>query len=245
MLDYILAHTDPVILNNARMIKTIVTSELGQAIASSYGVSTVNTLTGFKFIGEKIRQYDATGETFVFGYEESYGYLIGSFARDKDAVQATMMACEMAYYWKNKGKTLIDALHHLFEKHGYYLEGLTSLTLAGIEGTEKIKMIMDHMRHSSILEIAGFQVEAIEDYLTREKVYVTDGKSPEKIELPQENVIKFLIEQDSWVCLRPSGTEPKIKCYYGVRGSSYEESQERLRLLQTTMEKLMDDIIHS
>src|SRR5690625_4182561 len=243
LLDYILSHTDQWVLQNGQTLKTIVTTDLGEAIADSYGAKTTTTLTGFKFIAEKIREYDETGENFLFGFEESYGYLVSGFARDKDAVQAVMMTCEMAYYWKEKGKTLIDALHMLFEEHGYYLEGLTSITLEGIEGSEKIAKIMEHMRDNSIKEIAGVQVKGIEDYLSSKRIIFENPHITEQIELPQENVMKFILDHDSWVCLRPSGTEPKIKCYYGVRGSEYETSKQQLKSLQETMEKEIDQII--
>src|SRR5690625_1691465 len=154
-----------------------------------------------------------------------------------------MMACEMAYYWKEKGKTLIDALHMLFEEHGYYLEGLTSITLEGIEGSEKIAKIMEHMRDNSIKEIAGVQVKGIEDYLSSKRIIFENPHITEQIELPQENVMKFILDHDSWVCLRPSGTEPKIKCYYGVCGESKEASEQLLAALQETMDQVMDDIV--
>lgn len=243
ILDYLLMHSDPALLGNSRMLKTIVTSELGRAIASSYGVRTIDTLTGFKFIGEKIREYDATGENFIFGYEESYGYLISSFARDKDAVQAAVIASEMAHYWKEKGKTLIDALHGLYEKHGYYLEGLTSLTLDGIEGSRKIVSIMDHVRHGEIKEMGGLAVQQVEDYLSSERRDVQTNEAVEAIDLPKENVVKFILENESWACFRPSGTEPKLKCYYGVRGEQAEESKEQLAKLQGAMEQLIQQVI--
>lgn len=243
LLDYILMHSDEATLQNARMLKTIVTTELGRSIATSYGVKTRDTLTGFKFISEKIRRYDTSGETFIFGFEESYGYLIDSFARDKDAVQAVTMAAEMANYWKNKGKTLLDALHLLYEKHGFYLEGILQLTLEGIEGTSQINAIMEHMRNYSNKEIADLPIIAIEDYLIGKQ---TRMKHPDKqvtIELPKENVVKFILEEDSWVCLRPSGTEPKIKCYFGVCTGSIKASEQRLDALQQTMGKIMNEAI--
>lgn len=243
LLDYILSHTDQEVLQNGQTLKTIVTTDLGEAIADSYGAKTTTTLTGFKFIAEKIREYDETGENFLFGFEESYGYLVSGFARDKDAVQAVMMTCEMAYYWKEKGKTLIDALNNLYEKHGFYLEGITQLTLAGIEGSAKIKKIMEHVRANPFQEIAGLRVEKFEDYLSSERQIIGESKTTEKIDLPKENVLKFMLEQDSWVCLRPSGTEPKIKSYYGVCGKSYEESEEVLASLQSTIEQEVDKII--
>ncbi|CDQ38235.1 MULTISPECIES: phospho-sugar mutase [Virgibacillus] len=240
LLDYILSHSDKALLKSGRMLKTVVTSELGRAIADSYGIKTINTLTGFKYIGEKIHEFDATGESFVFGYEESYGYLISSFARDKDAVQAAMMACEMAYYWKKQDKTLLDVLHGLYEKHGFYLEGMTSLTFKGKEGSEQISAIMDSIRQHPMESIADFQVEKIEDYLTGERIIVDEKEKVEEIELPNENMMKFILEQDSWVCLRPSGTEPKIKCYYGVCGKNVQDSKDKLTALQKEMDEQLN-----
>lgn len=242
LIDYILTHTNKVLLPNARVLKTIVTSELGQAIAASYGVKTINTLTGFKYIAEKIHEFDSTGEAFLFGYEESYGYLISSFARDKDAVQAAVMASEMAYYWKKQGKTLLDALELLYQKHGYYREGMSSLTLKGMEGSEKIALIMNTIRENPFEEIAGYKVELVEDYVTSERKIVATGET-EKIELPEENVLKFVLEDNNWVCLRPSGTEPKIKCYYGTCGTSLSESEATLAALKEKMNSVMNDII--
>src|SRR5690625_4115618 len=164
-------------LKNARMLKTIVTTEIDKAVASSYGVKTVDTLTGFKYIGEKINEYDATGETFIFGYEESYGYLISSFARDKDAVQATVMACEMAQYWKNKGMTLLDALQQLFEQHGFYKEDLQSLTLEGIAGQEQIASIMSDFRNKLQADFGGIKTKYIEDYLGSKRFFPDTEKT--------------------------------------------------------------------
>ncbi|WP_217586355.1 phospho-sugar mutase [Lentibacillus saliphilus] len=245
MLDYILSRTDDYVLKSARVLKTIVTTELGRQIAASYGAETIDTLTGFKFIGEKIRQFDATGETFVFGFEESYGYLIQNFARDKDAVQAAMIACEMAYEWKKQGKTLLEALELLYEKHGYYLEGMSSLTLKGLKGTDQIQAIMSNVRTAPPSVIGGLQVEAIEDYEVGNRTYLQGDRETELINLPKENVVKFLLEQNSWVCLRPSGTEPKIKCYYGVNSDAKQKSNAQLDTLKHEMETLMDTIIHS
>lgn len=242
LLDYILSHTNPQVYQNPRMIKTVVSTELGRAIAESYDVKTLDTLTGFKFIGEKINQFDATGETFIFGFEESYGYLISSFARDKDAVQAAMMATEMAYYWKEQGKTLFEALDVLFERHGYFLEGMSSLTLKGKEGSEQIANIMDAIRSNPLKEIAGIKVEQVENYLTSERMLMAEARK-ETIDLPQENMMKFILEQNAWVCLRPSGTEPKIKCYYGVCGKDKEDSEAKLTSLKETMDQIISDIL--
>ncbi|MDY0409544.1 phospho-sugar mutase [Paracerasibacillus soli] len=244
MVDYLLKHTEPILLQNARVLKSIVSTEFAKAIAEKYGVEVVNTLTGFKYIAEKIHHYDETGETFMFGFEESYGYLVQGFVRDKDAVQASIMACEMAYYWKQQGKTLLEALEELYEQHGYYMEGMSSLTLEGREGIEQISRIMETIRKQPLKKIAHLHVLEVEDYLTSIKRTIVD-QSEEEIALPQENVLKFILEKDSWVCLRPSGTEPKIKCYYGVSSNSSKESEQSLLQLKQFMEKVMHDIIAS
>ncbi|MFD1172552.1 phospho-sugar mutase [Oceanobacillus picturae] len=237
LLDYILSHSNHTVLKSARMLKTVVTSELGRAVADAYNVKTINTLTGFKFIGEKIHQFDATGETFIFGYEESYGYLISSMSRDKDAVQAAVMACEMASYWKQQGKTLLEALDVLYDQHGYFLEGMSSLTLKGKAGTDQIATIMESFRNEPMEEIASYKIEEVEDYLVSERTILDgEGKKSETIELPKENMLKFILRNDSWVTLRPSGTEPKIKCYYGVCTDSKEDSQQKLAALKETMD---------
>ena len=225
------------------MIKTIVTTELGRAIASFYNVRTIDTLTGFKFIGEKISEFTRTGESFVFGFEESYGYLIQDFSRDKDAVQAAIMTAEMAQFWKDRNKTLLEALHMLFEKHGYYLEGISSITLTGKEGAEKINKAMEYIREIPLKEIGGLRVEAKEDYQYSERTILSDHPRTEKIHLPKENVVKFKLEKDSWVCLRPSGTEPKIKCYYGVCESNLKESEQKLSVLKKVMEAWLKDTV--
>lgn len=241
-LDYILRHWDVGMLRKGRMLKTIVTTELGRKIADAYGVETVDVLTGFKYISEKIRAYDATDEMFVFGFEESYGYLISSFARDKDAVQAAVMASEMAYYWREKGMTLIDALASLHETYGYFVEATASFKLEGKAGLEQIESLMNTFRREHITEMAGLRVEKIEDYQTGERLDVTNGRM-EKIHLPEANVLKFILEGNNWVCLRPSGTEPKIKCYCGVCTDSEAASTDQLNALQEAMDAKMQAII--
>lgn len=238
LLDYILSNSDEAHLQNARMIKTIVTTELGRAIASSYDVETVNTLTGFKYIGEKINEYDTTGESFVFGYEESYGYLISTFARDKDGVQAAVMACEMAQYWKNRGKNLLDVLNDLYEKHGFYKETLQSITLEGIAGQAKISEAITYLRETVIHEVAGEAILVKEDYWTKEAIN-QETSEVTTTPLPKENVLKYVMEDNSWICIRPSGTEPKIKLYYGVRGQSHENAQRKLDALQDGFNKII------
>ncbi|XZF76690.1 phospho-sugar mutase [Bacillus sp. AL-1R] len=237
MLHYLLSQQD--VPKNALLLKTIVTSEFGQVIASKFGVKTIDTLTGFKFIGEKIKEYEQTNEySFLFGYEESYGYLIKPFVRDKDAIQATVLAAEIATYYKTKGMTLYEGLNSLYEQYGYYLEGLKSLTLKGIEGTEKIQSILTNYRQNPPVDINGLKVVTVEDYKLQEKTTLETGEK-EQILLPKSNVLKYQLEDGSWVCLRPSGTEPKIKFYFGIVGQSRQDSIQKLdRLQQAFMEKI-------
>ncbi|MGG2026085.1 phospho-sugar mutase [Gottfriedia sp. S16(2024)] len=237
MLHYLLTQQD--VPSNALLLKTIVTSEFGQVIASKFGVKTIDTLTGFKFIGEKIKEYEQTNEySFLFGYEESYGYLIKPFVRDKDAIQATVLAAEIATYYKTKGMTLYEGLNRLYEQYGYYLEGLKSLTLKGIEGTEKIQSILTNYRQNPPVDINGLKVVTVEDYKLQEKTTLESGEK-EQILLPKSNVLKYQLEDGSWVCLRPSGTEPKIKFYFGIVGQSREDSIQKLDSLQQAfMEKI-------
>ncbi|MBX0357770.1 phospho-sugar mutase [Halobacillus sp. Nhm2S1] len=242
LLDYILGQSEQ-LPKNGLLIKTIVTSEFGRVIANAYGIRSLDTLTGFKFIGEKIREYEQTGEhTFMFGYEESYGYLVKDFARDKDAVQAAVLAAEVGAYWKNQGKTLLHALDELYEKHGYFLEDLQSMKLEGKSGTEQIKAIMDDFRNADIKEAGGKKVVAIEDYATTIRKHVQDG-TEEEIDLPTSNVVKFILEDDCWFCLRPSGTEPKIKFYYGVKSGSRKESEELLAAVKATVSERLHALI--
>jgi len=238
MLHYLLSQSENV-PSNAVLLKTIVTSEFGQVIASSFGIKTIDTLTGFKFIGEKIKEYEQTNEySFLFGYEESYGYLIKPFVRDKDAVQATVLAAEIATYYKSKGMTLFEGLHSLYEKYGFYLEGLKSLTLKGIEGTEKIQEILTNYRQNPPKQINGLHVLSVEDYKLQEKTLLKTGEK-EQILLPKSNVLKYHLEDGSWVCLRPSGTEPKIKFYFGIVGETHQDSIQKLNSLeQSFMEKI-------
>ncbi|AJY74542.1 phospho-sugar mutase [Paenibacillus beijingensis] len=216
---------------NGAVIKTIVTSEMGADIALSYGATVFNTLTGFKYIGEKMTEFERTGShSFLFGYEESYGYLTGTYARDKDAVVASLLICEAAAYYKNQGKTLYDVLLELYEKFGTYLEGLESRTLKGFDGVQKIGAIMEHFRSQPPADISGVKVEKVLDYSLG-----LDG-------LPKENVLKFMLEDGSWFCLRPSGTEPKIKVYFAVRGGSPEEAKTSLASLTNTVMEQVDNL---
>lgn len=230
ILDYLLSQKkeNGTLPENGVVLKTIVTSEIGRTIAKAYGLDTVDTLTGFKFIGEKIRQYEESGQyEFQFGYEESYGYLIRPFCRDKDAVQSVLFACEVAAYYKSQGKTLYDGLLEVFEKYGFFREDLVSLTLKGKDGAEKIQEMMATFRENPPKEVAGLTVVAVEDYKASIVTSLQDGHK-EEIHLPKSNVLKYQLEDGSWFCLRPSGTEPKIKFYFGVKDSSLQNSEQKL-----------------
>ncbi|MDA1774407.1 phospho-sugar mutase [Bacillus cereus] len=230
MLDYLLSQKkeNGTLPENGVVLKTIVTSEIGRTIAKAYGLDTVDTLTGFKFIGEKIRQYEESGQyEFQFGYEESYGYLIRPFCRDKDAVQSVLFACEVAAYYKSQGKTLYDGLLEVFEKYGFFREDLVSLTLKGKDGAEQIQEMMATFRKNPPKEVAGLTVVAVEDYKASIVTSLQDGHK-EEIHLPKSNVLKYQLEDGSWFCLRPSGTEPKIKFYFGVQDSSLQNSEQKL-----------------
>lgn len=230
MVDYVLSRMKEAgtLPENGAVIKTIVTSELGAVIAQHYGASVLNTLTGFKYIGEKMTQFEQTGEhTFLFGYEESYGYLAGSYARDKDAVLASMLIAEAAAYYKTQGKTLYDVLEGLYAQFGTFIERLESRTMKGKDGLAKIQSIMAEWRDNPPTEVAGVKVVQTLDY---EKGI--DG-------LPSENVLKYILEDDSWFVLRPSGTEPKIKVYFAVRGDSLAAAEEAVdRLVQAVTAKV-------
>ncbi|MDG0811788.1 phospho-sugar mutase [Cohnella rhizosphaerae] len=205
---------------NGAVIKTIVTSEMGADIARSFGSTVINTLTGFKYIGEKMTEFESTGEhAFLFGYEESYGYLAGTYARDKDAVVASLLICEAAAFYKTQGKTLYDVLLELYAKYGTYLEKLESRTLKGKDGVAQIAAIMADWRSNPPAEVGGIKVDQVLDYELG-----LDG-------LPKENVLKFLRADGSWFCLRPSGTEPKIKVYFAVRGDGLDGANAALDAL--------------
>ncbi|MEM5608822.1 phospho-sugar mutase [Bacillus toyonensis] len=230
MLDYLLSQKkeNGTLPENGVVLKTIVTSEIGRTIAKAYGLDTVDTLTGFKFIGEKIKQYEESGQyEFQFGYEESYGYLIRPFCRDKDAVQSVLFACEVAAHYKSQDKTLYDGLLEVFEKYGFFREDLVSLTLKGKDGAEQIQEMMATFRENPPKEVAGLTVVAVEDYKASIVTSLQDGHK-EEIHLPKSNVLKYQLEDGSWFCLRPSGTEPKIKFYFGVKDNSLQNSEQKL-----------------
>ncbi|BCU80449.1 phosphoglucomutase [Polycladomyces abyssicola] len=213
---------------NGAVIKSIVTSDLGQSIAQSYSITMEETLTGFKYIAAKIEEYEKSGRhTFLFGYEESYGYLAGSFVRDKDAVQAAMLCCEMAAYYNEKGKNLVNVLNDLYRRYGTYREDLLSLTLEGKAGQETITRIMERLRGKPLSDIGGFSVRECQDYLKG-----IDG-------LPSADVLKYRLEDGSWVAVRPSGTEPKIKFYFSVVADNAERAEQTLHQLQTSIRSLI------
>ncbi len=224
---------------NGIVIKTVVTSEIGRAIASSFGIATMETLTGFKYIGEKIKELVDTGQNvFLFGYEESYGYLIGDFVRDKDAIQASQITVEMAAYYKARGISLIQALNRLFERYGYFAEELVNVELAE-KDMEQVDKIMEFFRRSALKEIGGARVVRLVDYLARECFGIPEG-SKAATGLPASNSLKYLLENESWFCIRPSGTEPKIKIYLGVKESSREKAQKRMAALKNTVIELVN-----
>ncbi|WP_163654933.1 phospho-sugar mutase [Listeria sp. PSOL-1] len=220
---------------NAAVLKSIVTSDLGSAIAEYYGVSMIEVLTGFKFIAEKIKTFEENNtHTFEFGYEESNGYMVKSFTRDKDAIQAVLAISEVALHAKLQGLSLDDELKQLFEQFGYYKEDLVSLTLSGKDGTERITEIMTTFRSEPITNIAGEKIERIEDYLRSEITYLKTNKT-KKITLPRADVLKFYLEDGSWFCLRPSGTEPKIKFYFSVKDQNEAASVDKLTKIKIAL----------
>ncbi|MET3505825.1 phospho-sugar mutase [Halalkalibacter oceani] len=234
LLDYLLSEKkrQQRLPANGAVIKTIVTSEFGRAIADSYDITTLDTLTGFKFIAEKIKEFEQTGEhTFLFGYEESYGFLIGDFVRDKDAVQSCLLTAELAAFYKARQMSLYEGLHALYEKHGYFEESLTSVTLKGKSGLEKMAGILDAFRQSPPDFIAEKRVTTIEDYEALSALNPLTGETA-NLDYPRSNVLKYKLEDGSWFCVRPSGTEPKIKFYFGVKGTSAADSRRRLKTLR-------------
>ena len=210
------------------VIKTIVTSELGANIAKSYGTTVFDTLTGFKFIGEKIKEFEEQKDyNFLFGYEESYGYLAGTFVRDKDAVISSVLIVEMAAFYKSKGLTLLDALNKIYQKYGYYSDALDSFTFKGIDGQGKIKSVVDRFRNIVELKKGFSDISIIEDYKSQEKLNLETDLT-ESIQLPSSNVIKIHLSDQSWFAVRPSGTEPKLKIYYSTIGTNEIDSKDKM-----------------
>ena len=222
------------------LIKSIVTTNLVNEMAKSYGVKLVEVLTGFKFIGQKMLEFETKHNgTYLFGFEESYGCLIGTHARDKDAIVATMALCEAAAYYRSQGKTLWDAMIDIYEKYGYHVDAIHTLTLKGIEGPEKIKSIMDQLKSHTPKEIAGLEVLWARNYDNdtatnmKNKVVVPTG-------LPKSNVVYYELEGGAWLCVRPSGTEPKIKFYYGVIGRDFDDAQKKSEEFGEAVNKMIE-----
>ena len=237
LLDYLLfAHQKAGTLPaNAAAVKSIVSSELPTVIAEHYGAKMVNVLTGFKFIAEQIKNYEETNaHTFMFGFEESYGYLVQPFVRDKDAIQAVLLLTEVAAHFKSEGKTLYDGLQALYEKYGYFLEKTISVTVQGLEGPAKIKALLDGLRKEVPSNFGGIKVAVAQDFAVNQQVD-SQGVTSE-IGLPTSNVLKYILEDGSWIAVRPSGTEPKIKFYMGVKSTSQEEAEEKLAKFQKDLD---------
>lgn len=219
---------------NPALVETIVTTDMAKSVAAAYGVKLVEVLTGFKYIGEQIRLFEENNTyNYVFGLEESYGCLAGTYARDKDACVAVMLLCEVAAFYKAQGKTLWDAMLEMYNKYGYYKEGLATLTLKGEKGAEEIKNMMEKMRSEMPSEIGGYKVDAMRDYLKGTRK-TADGEES-RLSLPVSNVIYFELADGAWCCVRPSGTEPKIKYYCGVKGTSTEDAAARLANLKNAL----------
>lgn len=213
------------------VVSTIVTTNMAGAIARAYGLRFIEVLTGFKYIGQQILGFEEGGKgTYLFGFEESYGCLIGTHARDKDAIVATMALCEAAAYYKTQGKTLWDAMIDMYEKYGYYKDDIQSITLKGIEGLEKIQSILETLRKNPPAKIGGYQVTSARDYKLDTVRNMATGEITET-GLPKSNVLYYDLTDDAWLCVRPSGTEPKVKFYYGVKGTSLADADEKSKAL--------------
>jgi len=225
------------------LIKSIVTTNLVDELAKSYGIQLIEVLTGFKFIGQKMLEFETTGKgTYLFGLEESYGCLIGTHARDKDAIVATMALCEAAAYYKSKDMTLWDAMVDMYDKYGYFVDDIKTITLKGIEGLEKIQSIMTQLKSDTPKEIAGYKVLMARNY---ENDTVTDmsDMSVKPTGLPKSNVVYYELEDGVWLCVRPSGTEPKIKFYYGVSGKNFDEANSKSEEFGNAILKLIDSMM--
>ena len=225
------------------LIKTIVTSNLADAIAKGYNVGLIEVLTGFKYIGQQILGFETSGKgEYLFGFEESYGCLIGTHARDKDAIVATMALCEAAAYYKTKDMTLWDAMVAMYEKYGYYKDDIKSITMKGIEGLEKIQNILQTLRNNPPAEIGAYKVQKARDYQADTiKDLATGEVTPTG--LPKSNVLYYELNDDAWVCVRPSGTEPKVKFYYGIKGTSLEDADSKSEELGKAVLAMVDQML--
>ena len=225
---------------NGALIKTIVSSNMADAITKEYNIKLIEVLTGFKYIGEQIKLFEQNHDyEYLFGFEESYGCLVGTHARDKDAIVAVMALCEAAAFYKDKGLTLWDQMINIYEKYGYYKEGLVSITMKGIEGSEKIKAILEKIRNNPPKKLGDYEILEARDYNTRKIINYVENKEYEST-LPKSNVIYYALNNSAWCCIRPSGTEPKIKFYMGVKESNMEDSNKKLEELKEAVNKLVE-----
>ncbi len=229
--------------SNGAVVSTIVSTDMTKAICAEYGMKYFDVLTGFKYIGEKIKEFEADGSyQYMFGFEESYGCLAGTYARDKDGCLATMLICELAAYYKTKGMSLYDGLIALYEKYGYYKEDITSITLKGIDGAAQIKKVMDTLRSEALTEVAGTKVIEARDYSIDKIVNMVTGEES-KSGLPSSNVLYYILEDGTWFCVRPSGTEPKIKVYFGSKGKTQEEADTKVKTASDGILAIVDEIL--
>ncbi len=228
---------------DGQVVKSIVSTNLIDAVAKAYGAELIEVLTGFKWIGKQILKNETTGHgTYLFGMEESYGCLIGTYARDKDAISATAALCEAAAYYKQKGMTLWDAMIAMYEKYGYYKDAVKAIGLSGIEGLAKIQSIMETLRNNTPTEVGGYKVTSARDYkLDTIKDMATGEVKPTG--LPSSNVLYYDLEDGAWICVRPSGTEPKIKFYFGVKGTSLEDAEEKENTLGAAVMAMVDKMM--
>ena len=225
------------------VVKSIVTTNLVDEIAKAYNVKLIEVLTGFKWIGKEILGFEQSGKgTYLFGLEESYGCLIGTYARDKDAVDASMTLCEAAAYYKTKNMTLWDAMLAMYERYGYYKDDVTAITLKGIEGLAKIQEIMNTLRENAPAEIGGYKVTAVRDY-KKDTITDTATGAVKPTGLPASNVLYYELEDDAWVCVRPSGTEPKVKFYLGVKGTSLEDADAKSKALSEAVHAMIGKML--
>ncbi|MBO7303394.1 MAG: phospho-sugar mutase, partial [Clostridia bacterium] len=230
LLKYILSRRaeNGTLPKNGVMFNTIVTSDLGDNVCAEYGIKTEKTLTGFKFIGNKVYAHELLGDAeFVFGYEESYGCLIADFVRDNDAVQASLMLCEAAAYYHEQSKSLLDILDEIYAKHGFYLDALDNFVFKGIDGPEKIAQLVNNLRTNPPKSAGSVAVAEMEDYKSEKML---------SLGFPSSNVLRFILEDGSWVAVRPSGTEPKCKFYFSVRAKDLAEAEEKLKVMKATFE---------
>lgn len=245
LCEYVLSQKQALgqIPDDGQVIKSIVTTNLVDAIAKSYGASLIEVLTGFKWIGQQVLKNEAAGTgTYLFGLEESYGCLIGTYARDKDAVSATVALCEAAAYYKTKGMTLWDAMVAVYDKYGYYKDAVQSIGLKGIEGLAKIQSIMETLRNNPPAEVGGYQVLSARDYKQDTIKNMVTGQV-EPTGLPSSNVLYYDMNDAAWLCVRPSGTEPKIKFYYGIKGTSLEDADEKSAKLGQAVMAMVDKMM--